>query len=278
MKRTASNTQSARGAIMCSMALSVLLVATGCVSTARKQPAELERFRVTALQGDPRLAVMIARNDDCTFEPATETQSCIAQDVTPKQSEWFVRCLAGGFRDSSYHPDIRSLDTDAALRAVLGQLPMDKLLSGEVAGGLADSGVLARLEQEHVSHVVTFAFKLTRNYRRENRGESATTGAGANGGIGVGGTSVRYFRVDFSGSVIDVRAAALAGRITTHAEGGSGVGGGIGIMVPIPIPIPIIFPVFDNLDAKEDSCEVLGDAVVRFLYSKARPASDAATP
>jgi hypothetical protein len=242
--------------------MAALLVASGCAHTARKQPVGLERFRVTALQGEPRLAVFVSRNDLCSLDATTKAESCVPQQVTARQSEWFVRCLVGGFRESSYHPDIRSLDADGTLRSVLAELPTQKLLAGDFGASLAGSDLFTRLQQERVSHVIAFAFKLTRNVRSE---------AGVDFTSGVLASKMDYFRVEFSGSIIEVPSAALAGRMLTSAEGGSGVSGGVVVLGNLPIPIPVIFPTFSNSDAKGDSCEALGDVIARFLYSKAQP-------
>jgi hypothetical protein len=242
--------------------VAALLVASGCAHTARKQPVGLERFRATALQGEPRLAVFISRNDLCSLDATTRAESCIPQPVTSIQSEWFVDCLAGGFRESTYSPDIRSLDADGDLRGVIAQLPTQKLLAGDFGTGLAGSDLFTRLEQERVSHVIAFAFKRTPDVRRE---------AGVEFELGVIGSKMDYFRVEFSASVIEVPSAALAGRMLTSAEGGTGVSGGIAVLGNLPIPIPFVSPTFSNSDAKEDSCEALGDVIARFLYSKAQP-------
>jgi len=244
-----------------------LLVASGCAHTARKQPVELERFRATALQGEPRLAVLVSRNDLCSLDTTSRAESCVPQPVTASQSEWFVRCLAGGFRESSYHPDIRSLDADSNLRSVLAALTTQELLAGDFGAKLTASGLFARLDQEGVSHVVAFAFKLTRNARSEAGLEVAA----GDDLVGILASRTDYFRVEFSGSVIEVPAATLAGRMLTSAEGGSGVSGGVIVFGNLPIPIPVIFPTFNNPDAKGDSCEAIGDVIARFLYSKTQP-------
>jgi hypothetical protein len=220
----------------------VALVSTiGCVSSVRKQPVELERFAVTALQGDPHLAVMVTRNDVCTLDAATRAETCVAQAVTARQDEWFVRCLAGGFYHSNFHPDIRALDAGGELR-------------GELSA-----------RHERVSHLVAFAFKLVRDVRSDGQ----FGGAGSGGGGILWGGKLRCLHVDFSASVIDVPKASLVGRLTTTAEGGRGAGASF----LLPVPIPIVFPMFDNADAKGDSCETLGQAVARFLYSTSTPAT-----
>jgi hypothetical protein len=234
------------------------MVALVLVACAAQPPVRTERLKATGVNHDMTVATLVLYHERCKEHRAREGTNCAPGELTAALNEDVAACLASAV-DGTLHV-ITVLPGHLFHQRYLAsvQPEYEELDATTVLDALRQPVISEAVGRDGIGYVVMLEV-VTRDSDRHTTFEVSPQG-----GWGVGRESRRT--TTYKATVWESATHDLAGTLTLETVGATGWV--VPVLVVLPLP-PV--PYWSNTESK--ACKAMGDALVEFLYSDARPLS-----